>query len=1214
MSLTLITAMTSLRVLVGVAGVSYSIFANRDENGNFISGEIPKAIFGQAVGGVFYDWLKTGTSAGYDRFLQNLDSLDADALNHDLQRAAGKATLLATFFACQGCLAEIKSERQSIWKRLKNIAWKDEDVNWLVAVSKSLKDEIKTVETATFDDRIDYRELFSIFDRENIAGTKQAQNNFAGKLKEETLKDIKNSSYAKFGGQISVPFSQNAFDLLSDAIYSGWEQFAEDKDFTIQLKLTAAGSRVKKYDWFKLLCVVFNEEYKVNEKIEAAMQKQIALGQTALLEQISHDLQSFGRIENFNDLERRISDFREESLESHRTTHEKQDKAQEGIDELKETGNRLIKVSAEIKELQEKQAIEREKEIEEKFRRQQSLAKTGTVVGKFIFVRPTRFFNRDSEFALLKRHILENQTPLIFIKGAGGFGKTSLAEHFLKEIAPNGKIGDSRVNEIVVFNGQTGEIEFEKIFSRAADLLERVAAAPDGQSPLRDIFRVQMPDEQRIAMLFDHLRELGKVWFFFDNFESVLTEENKLKDERLLRFLELALQQDADLRLILTTREIPVFEGAQRISPVNMQGQLPPSDAINYLKQLAQDYHINWRVPAEEIDDLLAQLAEKLRYIPKALFSFAEYFKQDREKPLVLQKVLENETLFADFQAYDYESGYAHLIGEQFAVLSSLEQAVWKVLSVFREPVSSEAIKYILAGYQLDEVWRLLHGSGLIVVEERLIDGDPNFLYSLEQSAQDYVYQSLPKEAIEENEESKLFNCRILHQQAAAFYYSIRKPVAECYTREDFAAYFSTIDHLTTAGNGDLAIDLFNEIILKLIALGYMNEIIGRSRLLVGKLGESSIEANNFCNLGLALQNLGKLNEAIAEYDKAIQIYQPLVESGSAELASDLVNAYGNKGIALRNLGRLDEAIAEFDKATEIRKPLVEAGRIELANDLAKDYLNKGNVFINLGKLDEAIVEYDKAIQIRQPLVEAGHVELATDLAIAYINKGVALRHLGKLDEAIAEYDKAIQIYQPLVESGRVELVNDLAKAYVNKGSALDSLGRFNEAIVEYDKAIQIRQPLVESGRVELADNLAKAYVNKGSALDGLGKFNEAVDIYGAAIKLWEDIAGLHILPNLVKALRIRVKVLIKLEDWEKTAIDVGKAFTVDFHILQSDEVSDHFKQLIGGEIGIIIRLLSELPAKKREEIYKCAGENGEVIKQLVEDFEKDEKNLDIRA
>ncbi len=76
---------------------------------------------------------------------------------------------------------------------------------------------------------------------------------------------------------------------------------------------------------------------------------------------------------------------------------------------------------------------------------------------------------------------------------------------------------------------------------------------------------------------------------------------------------------------------------------------------------------------------------------------------------------------------------------------------------------------------------------------------------------------------------------------------------------------------------------------------------------------------------------------------------EPLVGGGRVELANDLAAAYMNKGVALRGLGRLSEAITQYDQAIEIREPLVAGGRVELANDLATAYMNKGVALIAWG-------------------------------------------------------------------------------------------------------------------------------------------------------------------------------------------------------------------------------------------------------------------------
>jgi tetratricopeptide (TPR) repeat protein len=55
------------------------------------------------------------------------------------------------------------------------------------------------------------------------------------------------------------------------------------------------------------------------------------------------------------------------------------------------------------------------------------------------------------------------------------------------------------------------------------------------------------------------------------------------------------------------------------------------------------------------------------------------------------------------------------------------------------------------------------------------------------------------------------------------------------------------------------------------------------------------------------LRNLGRLEEAIASYDKAL------------EFKPDSYEAWYNRGYALGNLGRGEEAIASYEKALEIK-------------------------------------------------------------------------------------------------------------------------------------------------------------------------------------------------------------------------------------------------------------------------------------------------------
>ena len=80
--------------------------------------------------------------------------------------------------------------------------------------------------------------------------------------------------------------------------------------------------------------------------------------------------------------------------------------------------------------------------------------------------------------------------------------------------------------------------------------------------------------------------------------------------------------------------------------------------------------------------------------------------------------------------------------------------------------------------------------------------------------------------------------------------------------------------------------------------------------------------------------------EAVANYDRAIQI------------SPNYAKAYSNRGTALQELGRLEDALESCDKAIQIRPDFVDA------------YSNRGAALQELGRLGEASENYRKAISI----------------------------------------------------------------------------------------------------------------------------------------------------------------------------------------------------------------------------------------------------------
>jgi tetratricopeptide (TPR) repeat protein len=195
-------------------------------------------------------------------------------------------------------------------------------------------------------------------------------------------------------------------------------------------------------------------------------------------------------------------------------------------------------------------------------------------------------------------------------------------------------------------------------------------------------------------------------------------------------------------------------------------------------------------------------------------------------------------------------------------------------------------------------------------------------------------------------------------------------------------------------------------------------------------------------DFGNALYKLGRLLEAIASYDKAI------------EFKPDKHEAWYNRGVALSNLGRLDDAVASYDKAIEFKPNKDEA------------WYNRGIALSKLGRLDDAIVSFDQAIEFKP------------DYHKAWDGRGVGLSTLGRLDDAVASYDKAIE-FKP-----------DKDEAWNNRGVALDTLGRLDDAVASYDKAIEFKPDKDE------------AWYNRGIALGKLGRLDEAIFSHNRALQI----------------------------------------------------------------------------------------------------------------
>jgi tetratricopeptide (TPR) repeat protein len=203
-------------------------------------------------------------------------------------------------------------------------------------------------------------------------------------------------------------------------------------------------------------------------------------------------------------------------------------------------------------------------------------------------------------------------------------------------------------------------------------------------------------------------------------------------------------------------------------------------------------------------------------------------------------------------------------------------------------------------------------------------------------------------------------------------------------------------------------------------------------------------------NLGLLLQQQGRVDEAIAQYERALADHP------------DEADLHDNLGIALAAANRIPEAIPHWHRA------------LVLAPERAGTRGNLGNALAAGGDLSGAIVEYQAALRIDPTNADV------------YNNLGNVLAMQGRTEEARARYEAALR-YDP-----------SFAEAHGNLGRLHLAAGRFADAERELRTALALAGPS------------PVALQALGLALRGRGETPGAITSLREAARLAPNDADIH--------------------------------------------------------------------------------------------------------
>lgn len=209
-----------------------------------------------------------------------------------------------------------------------------------------------------------------------------------------------------------------------------------------------------------------------------------------------------------------------------------------------------------------------------------------------------------------------------------------------------------------------------------------------------------------------------------------------------------------------------------------------------------------------------------------------------------------------------------------------------------------------------------------------------------------------------------------------------------------------------------------------------------------------SHESGAYVNLGLSYAAQGNHQEAIRQYERAM------------ELRPTFVEARFNKALSLSALERYGEAADLYREVLGLLPTYTEAR------------VNLGSIYARQGRPDLAVREHRQAIAD------------SPDYWPAWFGLGKARSDMNDLPGAIEAYNRVLQI-QP----DHAVTLNRLGRVYIRAG-------RFEQAVELYQHALRI-----EPDNIEAINNLGNAFAEMNHIQDAIAQYRRVIDLQPGTVR-----------------------------------------------------------------------------------------------------------------
>lgn len=222
---------------------------------------------------------------------------------------------------------------------------------------------------------------------------------------------------------------------------------------------------------------------------------------------------------------------------------------------------------------------------------------------------------------------------------------------------------------------------------------------------------------------------------------------------------------------------------------------------------------------------------------------------------------------------------------------------------------------------------------------------------------------------------------------------------------------------------------------------------------------------------GIAYQDLNKPNEALRNFNDALEINRKLVQKRGIAASLSMIAQVDE------SLGKTDDALKSYNEALQIRRDI--GAKKEVGDTL----INIASLYFDRGQYDKALPLFKEALQIQ---VDAGD---ETYQAMCLNNIGSVYLAKGQNEDALTYFQQSLQLREKL------NVPADIAETLLNLGSAYVSTGQADKALAAYMRALDLNRKSNDTRGAAVASmSMGQMFQSQGRVGPAVGALQDAVN------------------------------------------------------------------------------------------------------------------------